>query len=56
MVTDWANLNETVNRVEQDLMENFWLSFRKRVFGGIGNLIRYNPYTGEADKEDYLPR
>ena len=29
MVTDWANPNETVNRVEQDLAENFWLSFRR---------------------------
>ena len=42
MVTDWVNPYQTVNRVNDNAMEQFWLSFRQRIIGGVGNPVKYD--------------
>lgn len=49
MGADWLQPNQTINTTEADLNANFWLQFRKRVFGGLGNPTKYSPYTGEPE-------
>ena len=49
MVTDWANPYQTVNRVNDDSQEQFWLSFRQRIVGGAGNPIRYDVLSDPKD-------
>ena len=49
MVTNWTNPYKTIDRVNDNPQENFWLQLGKRFVGGQGNPVRYDPLTGRPE-------
>lgn len=49
MATDWMNPYRTINRVQDNPMENLFLSMKSRFASGMGNPIYYNPLTGKPE-------
>ena len=54
MVADWVNPYKTVNRVQDNAQEQFWLSFRQRILGGAGNPVQYDVLSPTGDPQPLM--
>lgn len=54
MIGDFANPYKTINRVQDDAQEQFWLSFRQRIFGGVGNPIQYDVLSPKGEAQPLM--
>ena len=49
MVSSWAVPYKTVDRVNDDPIENIFLALRSTFLSGAGNPVFYDPYTGKPE-------